>query len=98
VQVSKNTGEAAGRPTNLGARSPDRREDDKADLSALAGVSDPVDSVFEATLLPHERELLHDLLQGLRSIRFGSIVLTVHEGHVVEIEKTVKIRKNRPKS
>ena len=50
---------------------------------------------LETALLPHEKELLREVMQGLRAIRYGSIVLTVHEGRIVEIEKTVRIRKNR---
>jgi hypothetical protein len=40
-----------------------------------------------------ERALLHELVRGLRSIRFGSISLTVHDGRLVEIHKTEKIRR-----
>jgi hypothetical protein len=47
---------------------------------------------LKLTLLPSERELLRELVQGLRTIRYGSIVLTVHDGQLVEINKTVRIR------
>ena len=42
-----------------------------------------------------ERELFHKLIRALRTIRYGSIVLTVHDGQVVEINKSIRIRKNR---
>ena len=40
-----------------------------------------------------ERDLLHELVRGLRTIRYGSISLTVHDGRLVEINKTEKIRR-----
>jgi hypothetical protein len=43
-----------------------------------------------------ERELIHEVIRALRQIRYGSIVLTVHEGQVVEINKSIRIRKSRP--
>jgi hypothetical protein len=33
------------------------------------------------------------LVLGLRAIRYGSISLTVHDGRLVEIHKTEKIRR-----
>ena len=42
---------------------------------------------------PTERELLREVALALRSIRYGSVVLTVHDGHIVEINKTERIRK-----
>ncbi len=46
-------------------------------------------------LSPAELKLLHELIVALRSLRYGSVNLTVHNGHLVEIQKTEKIR---PKS
>jgi hypothetical protein len=40
-----------------------------------------------------ERELLREIVESLRTIRFGSIVLTVHEGQLVEINKSTRIRR-----
>jgi hypothetical protein len=50
---------------------------------------------FEATGDPSEEErpLLHELIRGLRTIRYGSISLTVHNGRLVEIHQTEKIRR-----
>lgn len=39
-----------------------------------------------------EQELLKEIIRALRIIRYGSIVLTVHEGRLVEIQKTERIR------
>jgi len=41
-----------------------------------------------------EQELLREVTQALRSIRYGSIVIAVHEGRIVEINKTERIRKS----
>jgi hypothetical protein len=43
-------------------------------------------------LSEQERSLLDEVVRGLRTIRYGSISLTVHGGRVVEIHKTEKIR------
>ena len=40
-----------------------------------------------------ERELLQEIVRALRVIRYGSVVLTVHDGNVVEIQKIERIRK-----
>lgn len=41
-------------------------------------------------------ELLKSLTDAVRGLEFGEIHLTVHEGRVVSIERTEKIRLNRP--
>jgi hypothetical protein len=41
-----------------------------------------------------EAELLHEVTLALRTIRYGSVVLTVHDGRIVELNKTERIRKN----
>lgn len=40
-----------------------------------------------------ERELLRELFHALRSIRYGSIVLTIHDGRIAEIQKMERIRR-----
>jgi hypothetical protein len=40
-----------------------------------------------------ERELLREVALALRGIRYGSVVLTVHDGRIVELNKTERIRK-----
>ena len=44
-------------------------------------------------LSQEERDLVNELVRSLRTIRFGSISLTVHDGRLVEIQKTEKIRR-----
>ena len=44
------------------------------------------------TLSPGEQALVIEILQALRTIRYGSVSLTFHEGRVVEINKTKRIR------
>jgi hypothetical protein len=39
-----------------------------------------------------EQSILHEVSAALQSIRMGSIVLTIHEGRLVEITKTVRLR------
>ena len=44
------------------------------------------------TLSPVEQALVVEILQAVRTIRYGSLSLTFHEGRVVEINKTKRIR------
>ncbi len=46
----------------------------------------------EASLSDSERDLLHQLIVALRSLQYGSVTLTVHDGQLVEIQKIEKIR------
>ena len=46
----------------------------------------------EPGLSNSELELLRQLIVALRSFRYGSVLLIVHDGQVVEIQKTEKIR------
>jgi hypothetical protein len=52
-----------------------------------------MDAVAATSLSKEERDLLRELVCALRSIRYGSIALTVHDGRLVEIHKTEKIRR-----
>ena len=47
---------------------------------------------FEDALSEDELALLRELIDALRTIRYGSLLLTVHDGQIVEIQKTEKIR------
>lgn len=47
--------------------------------------------VIEASA--EEQALLAELIRALRTIRYGSVVLAVHDGRLVEIHKTEKIRR-----
>jgi hypothetical protein len=44
----------------------------------------------EPTSLPPG--LLHELLLALRSIRYGTVELVIHDGRVVQLEKREKVR------
>jgi hypothetical protein len=58
--------------------------------------SDSTSAELEAVLLESGPEAIRELIHGLRTIRYGSIVLTLHEGRLVEINKTVKVRPRLP--
>jgi hypothetical protein len=49
---------------------------------------------FAEALWAREGELLGELVRALRTIRYGSIILTIHDGRIVEIHKTERIRRN----
>ena len=42
--------------------------------------------------LPISPALLQELRRALRSIRYGTIELVIHDGRVVQLERTEKIR------
>jgi hypothetical protein len=46
----------------------------------------------EKGLAAEEIELLRDVIRALRTLRYGSVNLTVHDGRLVEIQKVEKIR------
>ncbi len=48
---------------------------------------------WQHELSSRERELLREVALALRGIRYGSVVLTVHDGRIVELNKTERIRK-----
>jgi|WetSurMetagenome_2_1015567.scaffolds.fasta_scaffold00013_56 hypothetical protein len=43
----------------------------------------------------NEKVLLASLIKALRNVRFGHILITVHDSNVVQIEKTEKIRPDK---
>ena len=49
---------------------------------------------WQQDLSTTERELLKEVALALRSIRFGSVTLTVHDGRIVELNKTERVRKS----
>jgi hypothetical protein len=52
----------------------------------------------ENALAEQEREVLQAVLAALYGLRYGSVVLTVHDGHVVEIQRTERLRINGVKT
>lgn len=57
-------------------------------------VRSAVSTDWERGFSPAEQELLREVAVALRTIRYGSVVLMVHDGRVVELNKTERIRKN----
>ncbi len=53
---------------------------------------------IDQNMSAHELELLREILRSLRSLRYGSLNLTVHDGRLVEIQKVEKIRMNSTKA
>jgi hypothetical protein len=49
---------------------------------------------WQRELSASEREFLREVALALRGIRYGSVVLTVHDGRIVELNKTERIRKS----
>jgi len=49
---------------------------------------------WQQDLSTAERELLKEVALALRSIRYGSVTLTVHDGRIVELNKTERVRKS----
>jgi hypothetical protein len=49
---------------------------------------------WQQDLSVNERELLREVALALRGIRYGSVALTVHDGRIVELNKTERIRKS----
>ena len=48
---------------------------------------------WQQDLSTPERELLREVALALRSIRYGSVTLMVHDGRIVELNKTERVRK-----
>ena len=48
--------------------------------------------VKSAAASDHERFAHDEVLRALRDVRFGTVQLTIHDGRVVEIQKTERIR------
>jgi len=42
------------------------------------------------------RELERQVREALRTIRFGTVTLVIQDGHIVQIDKSEKIRLKRP--
>jgi hypothetical protein len=66
----------------------------EANMKTEEGIRSAVSQGWERELSPAEQELLREVALALRTIRYGSVVLMVHDGRVVELNKTERIRKN----
>ncbi|MFA7233443.1 MAG: YezD family protein [Terrimicrobiaceae bacterium] len=45
---------------------------------------------------PHSQNWFKLVEQQIAALKFGSVVITVHEGRVVQIETSVKVRFEKP--
>jgi hypothetical protein len=53
----------------------------------------PIDPSADPSSLPAlPPALARELLEALRSIRYGAIELVIHDGRVVQLERRVKVR------
>lgn len=46
-------------------------------------------------LQDHEKKLLVSIFRAIKSIRYGSVEITIHDSKVVQIDKTEKMRFDR---
>jgi hypothetical protein len=61
----------------------------------LSSLNGKTTGELEKALSSNESEILRELAEGIRAIRYGSIVLVVHDGRLVEVTKTVRLRTSR---
>jgi hypothetical protein len=61
----------------------------------LSGLNGKTTRELETALSSNEGKILRELAEGIREIAYGSIVLVVHAGRLVEVTKTVRIRASR---
>lgn len=56
-------------------------------------MSQPDDVLSMTDFSAAELDLFREVVRSLRGLRYGTVVLSVHEGRVVEIHRTEKIRR-----
>jgi hypothetical protein len=61
----------------------------------LSGINGKNTRELETALSSNESKIFRELVEGIREISYGSIVLVVHAGRLVEVTKTVRIRASR---
>jgi hypothetical protein len=71
----------------------DRARRENSAMPGGKGMSVTSITDWQKGLTAGEAELLHEVALALRTIRYGSVVLTVHDGRIVELIKTERIRK-----
>jgi hypothetical protein len=85
---------------NDGGREFEGQEQQEAAMQAQAATEATQEAApanTDSTYSPAERELLADVVRALRGLRYGTVTLTVHEGRLVEIQKTERIRRDTAK-
>lgn len=73
-----------------------QREKQEEDFDGfLSSLNGKTTGELEKALSSNESQILRELAEGIRAIRYGSIVLVVHDGRLVEVTKTVRLRTGR---
>jgi hypothetical protein len=72
-----------------------RNKQEKEFDEFLSGLNGKTTEELEKVLVSNEGQALREITEGIRSIRYGSILLVVHDGRLVEVTKTVRIRTGR---
>jgi hypothetical protein len=72
-----------------------RNKQEKEFDEFLSGLNGKTTEDLEKALVSNEGQVLREIAEGIRSIRYGSILLVVHDGRLVEVTKTVRIRAGR---
>jgi hypothetical protein len=74
----------------------ERREKHEEEFDGLlSSLNGKTTGELEKALTSNGSQILRELAEGIRSIRYGSIVLIVHDGRLVEVTKTVRHRTSR---
>ena len=53
---------------------------------------------FEDQLTEVETELLRQIVKAVQTLRYGSVTITVHDGHIVEFQRNEKFSIKNEKS
>jgi hypothetical protein len=72
-----------------------RNKQEKEFDEFLSSLNGKTTDDLEKALVSNEGRALREIAEGIRSIRYGSIRLVVHDGRLVEVTKTVRIRTGR---
>lgn len=74
----------------------ERREKQEGDLDEfLSTLNGKTTEDLGKALASKESQILRELAESIKTIRYGSINLVVHDGRLVEVTKTVRIRTSR---
>jgi len=57
----------------------------------------PMNKVSDKELTDRDKMLILQVLEAIKSIKYGSVQITIHNSEVVQIEKTEKVRLRRPR-
>lgn len=66
---------------------PPEAPSESSDRAAASG-----DPLGLSRLSEEHIHILREVVAALNTIRYGSIILTIHEGRLVELSKTVRVR------